>query len=284
MAVGDAKALIKINAFRQYSDSIRYNRRVWEVAVLKRLVFLCVLQLIFSHSAFAQNAPSFDCSRAPTPDERTICGNARLSELDRVVAAGYQYVRQQYGDAEAKRIGRPLLQLRHACAADEACIEQRQLFAIKQFQSLGAPVHSISASLPSTNLSPPSTKTLVQLKSDGAIFVVPVEINGAITLDFVIDSGASDVSLPADVVSTLIRTRTIQSSDFVGKQTYVLADGSEAPSAVFIIRSLKVGNHLVENVRGVIAPAQGFLLLGQSFLRNFKSWSIDNTKHVLILE
>jgi hypothetical protein len=34
---------------------------------------------------------------------------------------------------------------------------------------------------------------------------VPVTINGNITLNFIIDSGASDVAVPAGVVSTLIR-------------------------------------------------------------------------------
>jgi clan AA aspartic protease (TIGR02281 family) len=129
-----------------------------------------------------------------------------------------------------------------------------------------------------------SDKFIVQLKDDRGVFVVPVEINSAITLDFVIDSGASDVSVPADVVSVLIRNHTIEKSDFVGKQTYKMADGSEAPSAVFTIRSLKIGDHRIENVTGSIAPAKGELLLGQSFLQKFRSWSIDNTKHVLVLE
>ena len=44
------------------------------------------------------------------------------------------------------------------------------------------------------------------LKKEGGTFVVPVEINGAITLDFTVDSGAADVSVPADVFSTLART------------------------------------------------------------------------------
>ena len=38
--------------------------------------------------------------------------------------------------------------------------------------------------------------------------MVPVQINGAITLDFTVDSGAADVSVPADVFSTLARTET----------------------------------------------------------------------------
>ena len=124
----------------------------------------------------------------------------------------------------------------------------------------------------------------VPMRMEGGIYVVPVLINNAITLDFVIDSGASDVSVPADVVSTLIRTKTIERSDFVGQQTYVMADGSEAPSDVFIIRSLKVGNRIVHNVRASIASPKATLLLGQSFLRQFNSWSIDNGRHALVLE
>src|SRR5262249_7079478 len=112
----------------------------------------------------------------------------------------------------------------------------------------------------------------------------PVLINGAITLDFTIDSGASDVTVPADVFSTLVRTGTIRDEDITGEQTYVLANGTNTKSVTFTIRSLKVGDKLVENVRGSVAPAQGNLLLGQSFLEHFKSWSFDNTKHQLVLE
>ena len=40
--------------------------------------------------------------------------------------------------------------------------------------------------------------------SDGGTFRVPVTINDELTLKFVIDSGAADVSVPADVVMTLV--------------------------------------------------------------------------------
>ena len=135
-----------------------------------------------------------------------------------------------------------------------------------------------------TEAPPNTTRVEVPLKPLGGTFVVPVFINGAITLNFVVDSGAADVAVPADVVGTLIRAGTIEKSDFTGKQTYVLADGSAAPSSTFVIRSLKVGDILIGNVRGSVAPAAGSLLLGQSFLQRFKSWSMDNNKHVLVLE
>jgi hypothetical protein len=50
-----------------------------------------------------------------------------------------------------------------------------------------------------------------------------------------------------------------------------------------VIRSLKVGNATLESVAASIAPVTGSLLLGQSFLGRFGSWSLDNTSHTLIL-
>ena len=109
-----------------------------------------------------------------------------------------------------------------------------------------------------------SVSESVPMQLEGGIYVVPVLINGAITLDFVVDSGAADVSIPADVVSTLMRTKTLKETDFLGEQTYVLADGSKVPSQTFVIRSLKVGNVVLENVNGSVTSVHGGLLLGQA--------------------
>jgi predicted aspartyl protease len=103
-------------------------------------------------------------------------------------------------------------------------------------------------------------------------------------LDFVVDSGAADVTVPEDVVMTLRRTGTIRDSDFIGERTYVLVDGSKVKSPTFRIRSLKVGERVLKNVTGSVASRQGSLLLGQSFLGRFQSWKVDNNKHVLVLE
>jgi len=128
-----------------------------------------------------------------------------------------------------------------------------------------------------------SGATVVPMAAEGGTFVVPVRINDQITLKFVIDSGASDVTVPADVVMTLLRTGTITDADFLGTQKYRMADGSTVPSQQFVIRSLKVGDRILNDVTGSIAPVEGSLLLGQSFLHRFKSWSIDNQRGALIL-
>ena len=82
------------------------------------------------------------------------------------------------------------------------------------------------------------------------------------TLQFTADIGAADVSIPSEVVLTLMRTGSHDRSDFLGAQTYRLADGSTIPSLTFRIRTLRVGDKVVENVRGSVAPAAGSLLLG----------------------
>jgi hypothetical protein len=64
------------------------------------------------------------------------------------------------------------------------------------------------------------------------VWVVPVNINNRLTLDFVVDSGAADVQIPDDVFRTLIRTSTISRNDFIGAGQYVLADGTIVPSDV----------------------------------------------------
>src|SRR4029079_9594033 len=82
----------------------------------------------------------------------------------------------------------------------------------------------------------------IALVQAGRLFEIPVKINGAITLNFIIDSGASDVQIPFDVFSTLVRANTIQKDDLTGEQTYVLADGSKQKAPKFLIRELKIGN------------------------------------------
>jgi gag-polyprotein putative aspartyl protease len=150
----------------------------------------------------------------------------------------------------------------------------KKLRIVSQFFALAAFVLRGTAAL---------SQTIVPMISDGGTFRVPVTINDELTLKFVIDSGAADVSVPADVVMTLVRTGTITDTDFLGNQTYKLADGSTVPSQQFVIRSLKVGDKTLENVVGSIAPVAGGLLLGQSFLSRFNTWSIDNQREALIL-
>ena len=127
------------------------------------------------------------------------------------------------------------------------------------------------------------TSNEITLEKLGGTYAVPVLINRAITLKFILDSGASDVLIPADVFFTLLRTGTVTQSDFLDSQTYSLADGSKLKGARFIIRELRVGNQIATNVVASVGPVTGDLLLGLSFLSRFGTVTLDNERHVLIL-
>jgi len=123
----------------------------------------------------------------------------------------------------------------------------------------------------------------ILLKREGGVLILPVQVNNAITLSFMIDSGASDVVIPLDVFSTLSRAGTITSKDMLDSQVYELADGSHQKARRFRIRSLKMGNLELHDVVGSVAPTGGTLLLGQSFLSRLPSWSIDNQHDLLVV-
>jgi predicted aspartyl protease len=142
--------------------------------------------------------------------------------------------------------------LRIFLAQVTATLEPSEPFDISKY---GTPLPDNPSAAPAQT--PPSRRADVALTNSGGIFAVPVEINGAITLEFAVDSGAADVCIPLDVFSTLKRTGTIRDADILGQKTYVLADGAKSQSVTFRIRSLKVGDKLVENVTGSVTPSGG---------------------------
>lgn len=123
----------------------------------------------------------------------------------------------------------------------------------------------------------------IKLLSEGGVFKTEVNINGIIKLHFIIDSGASEVNIPEDVVRTLIRAKAIKLEDFLPGKTYVLADGSNVKSARFYVRSLSIGSITIYNIEASIGSKDSDLLLGQSFLKKFSNWTIDNKSNTLTL-
>ena len=123
----------------------------------------------------------------------------------------------------------------------------------------------------------------IPLEKGGGVYKLPVKINGVISLKFILDTGASEVTIPADVALTLLRTETILQSDFLPGKSYQLADGTIVKSPRFIIRELDLGGIKITQVQASIAPVTAPLLLGQSFLGRLGSWEMDNNRHVLII-
>jgi clan AA aspartic protease (TIGR02281 family) len=124
---------------------------------------------------------------------------------------------------------------------------------------------------------------LHRMNGMNGLWGVPVVLNDAVHVDFVVDSGASTVSIPEPVAAELMRSGRLSREDFIGQAQYKVADGSSHTAKAFNIRLLMVGDRVLQNVNAIISPPGSPALLGQTFLSRFKSWSIDNQRGVLML-
>lgn len=128
-------------------------------------------------------------------------------------------------------------------------------------------------------------KKVIALKNDNGIYKIPVKVNNSLTLDFVLDLGATDVSISSDLFSVLLKTGSIETSDILGKQSYKLADGSIVEHTIINLKSLTIGEIKLDNVKASVSDSYNSpLLLGQSALKKLGKYSIDNKINELIIE
>ena len=99
--------------------------------------------------------------------------------------------------------------------------------------------------------------------------VVHVTLNDRITAPFLVDTGASDVSIPAELASQL----GIQVGPDTPYRRYTTANGIVA-NPVITLGSVQAGEARLEQVRASISSSMQVGLLGGAFLHNF-TFQID---------
>lgn len=123
----------------------------------------------------------------------------------------------------------------------------------------------------------------IPLGTSGGIFTVPVQVNRAVSAEFLVDPGAGVVVIPLSMLRLLARNGTVTQSEIIGVGTAELADSSLHPTATVRLRELRIGNTVVRDVIAAVSPALSQPLLGQSFFRRFAYVTFDNRRQVLIL-
>jgi clan AA aspartic protease (TIGR02281 family) len=161
---------------------------------------------------------------------------------------------------------------------------KRQKQLQQQQDAARAQVPAATASASNTTAGSATGSLDVAMKKKDGNLWVPAQINNVVTIDFVIDSGASDITLPRDVYLTLIRSGTLTKANYIGDVKFGIADGSEVKGVKFKLASLQVGNQVLTDVVASVMPSDTATpLLGLSFLSRFQSWAIDNNSGTLKL-
>ena len=122
----------------------------------------------------------------------------------------------------------------------------------------------------------------VPLSAVGGTPHAMVAIDGVCCFPFTVDSGAADVSVSIELFQAMAKGGHISREDMIDVQKYQTANGV-VEGLRFRMPPITVGGHTVYDVVGSVSRGSNSLLLGQSFLRKFKFWAIDNNAGMLVL-
>jgi len=101
---------------------------------------------------------------------------------------------------------------------------------------------------------------------------------------WMLDCGATDMLVSDTMINKLLQLKLVSGNDFLGRQTYTLANGKEILCDVYRINNVQVGKFTVNNLVIGASKETDTFLLGKTFLNKFRRWSIDNQRNQLILE
>jgi aspartyl protease family protein len=129
-----------------------------------------------------------------------------------------------------------------------------------------------------------STKTVLKMKYENGVYKVPIEING-VPMDFIFDTGAGMISISETEAAFLYKQGTLDAADILGNGKFIDATGGVSENTILNLKSVKIGNKILTNIKASIVPnSQAPLLLGQSALSEFGKITIDYQKQVIILD
>jgi aspartyl protease family protein len=255
-------------------------------------VIKILLGLLLGLHLSTVRSASFSCSKATTKVEKLICADPGLSSMDEEMYYRYQdALASAYSPESVKREQREWLNGDRNTCRSEKCLRiayAARLDALSTTyrtsphsftdKSAGSPVQSSTTYRRSA-----SSADEVALIHTGGVYEVPVVVNEVLKINFVLDSGAADVSISSDVALTLLKTGTIRQEDWLPGAVYSFADGTSAKSARFKIQSIRLGNRMLHDVTCSIAKnIEAPMLLGQSALKKLGSYQIDYRSERLI--
>lgn len=125
---------------------------------------------------------------------------------------------------------------------------------------------------------------VLKMETQNGVKYVWIEING-IRLRFIFDTGASSICISPAEANVLYRQGTLRKEDILDKEYFQDATGKISEGTKVNLRSVKIGNKILENIEAtVIDNINAPLLLGQSVLENFGKIEIDNENGQIIFK
>ncbi|MEI8202789.1 MAG: retropepsin-like aspartic protease [Bacteroidota bacterium] len=127
-----------------------------------------------------------------------------------------------------------------------------------------------------------SNSGAIKLQRQNGVYYISIIIGG-IKRKFILDSGASEVSISSELEKELIKIGIIKKGSYLSSGLYRIADGSIVECKRVKIPQITIGNFMIKNIIASVGVGSSSLLLGKSVLDKFKKWTIDNSTETLNL-
>lgn len=120
----------------------------------------------------------------------------------------------------------------------------------------------------------------IKMRQESGIYTIPCEVNG-LRLRFIFDTGTADVSISSTEALFMLKNDYLKSEHIIGKDKYVLADGSIEENTIIILEEIKIGTETLKDIKACVTKnTKAPLLLGQSAIQQLGAWYIEGDELV----
>jgi aspartyl protease family protein len=126
-----------------------------------------------------------------------------------------------------------------------------------------------------------STSSVIRMREESGVYFVPIKING-IDMEFVFDTGASDISISQTEALFLLKQGRLTENDFRENIQFTDANGDISDGTRINLKEVQIGDVIVYDVEAsVVHNLQAPLLFGQSAMNRFGKITIDYDKKTI---
>lgn len=125
------------------------------------------------------------------------------------------------------------------------------------------------------------TQRTITMEKINGIYMIPCKVNG-LSLKFVLDTGASDVSISETEALFMLKNGYLKKEDIGEKEYYTLANGNITEGVTINLKTIEIGGVILKNIRAsIVLEQKAPLLLGQSVLEKLGTYKVNNNKLIL---
>jgi clan AA aspartic protease (TIGR02281 family) len=127
-----------------------------------------------------------------------------------------------------------------------------------------------------------SSQTVLHMERNNGVYYVPCKING-VPLNFIFDTGASDVSISLTEASFMIKNGFLKKEDLGESVYYSVANGTIGKGTKLNIKEIEIGGLKLFNIQAsIIHETDAPLLLGQSVIERLGKIQLEGNQLTIL--